>query len=330
MAGHLDVLWTSALDAAAGSAYDRFVDAAAGGHFAQARPWAKVAAAGRHFKVRYFLAREADRVIGSALVLRPSVGPLVLPAAIVERGPVCARREDLPRVLAAFARAARARGIARLTVMPYWAGAEAKEADEALALAGFHDVQALDGAHATTLRIDLAKSDDALCAGRERSNLRHSIKNAERAGAVARRATDADMPIFERLYGEVMDPQRRTTKPRAWFAALGELVREGSRAALFVCDHENEAIGAAIVCRLGPMATLAFAATTSAPRSISKLLLPLMAAIRWARAEGCATFDLGGVPPEDDPDTKRRDIAKFKLHFTKDRISLVHEHARWF
>ena len=328
----LDVLWTSALGRDDGDAYDRFVDEAEGGNFAQARAWAPVARAGRPLRVRYFLARtpEDGRVIGAAMVLRARAGPLPLPAAIVERGPVCGRVEDLPRVLAALVRASRRHGVARLTVMPYWAGDRAPRAEDALASCGFKDVQEWTGAHVSTLRLDLTKTDEQICAGKEGGNLRTSIRRAEKAGAIARLGTPADMPIFERLYGEVMGAQGRKSKPPEWFSALAGVARDGTRGNLFVCEHEGEPMGTAFVTRHGNTATLTYAATTSASRPFSKLVPPLMAAIRWAREHGCTIFDLGGVPMEGDPDEKRRDIAAFKFHFARERVGLAHEHARWF
>jgi lipid II:glycine glycyltransferase (peptidoglycan interpeptide bridge formation enzyme) len=59
-------------------------------------------------------------------------------------------------------------------------------------------------------------------------------------------------------------------------------------------------------------------------------MVPAMAAaIRWAHAEGCDAFDMGGIPLEGDADEKRRSIAQFKLDFAKTPVSLVGEHARW-
>jgi lipid II:glycine glycyltransferase (peptidoglycan interpeptide bridge formation enzyme) len=51
--------------------------------------------------------------------------------------------------------------------------------------------------------------------------------------------------------------------------------------------------------------------------------------MRWARDAGCARFDLGGVPLEDDRDPKRNAIARFKHVFDPERVRLVREHAGW-
>jgi len=54
-----------------------------------------------------------------------------------------------------------------------------------------------------------------------------------------------------------------------------------------------------------------------------------MAAVRWAREQGCHTFDLGGIPGPEDLEPKRRRIAHLKLDFARTPVRLVPEHARF-
>ncbi|HEX3765250.1 MAG TPA: hypothetical protein VHW23_41420 [Kofleriaceae bacterium] len=70
-------------------------------------------------------------------------------------------------------------------------------------------------------------------------------------------------------------------------------------------------------------------AATSADRPYGKLLLPLIAAIAWARARGVPTFDVGGLPAPGDPDPKRAAIARFKAMFAPEPVALVAPHRRW-
>jgi lipid II:glycine glycyltransferase (peptidoglycan interpeptide bridge formation enzyme) len=272
---------------------------------------------------RFFLAREGARVVGAALVLRQMAGPLPLPAIIVERGPVVDDPKDVSRVLASLLAAARRNGVLRVQVMPYWAGVDAANVERLLTEQRFRCVQDLGGAHAVTLRLDIAgKSDEAILAGKERESLRRELRKAEKAGATARRGTLEDTGKLEALYGELMRGQGRGTKPRAWFEALAaHVLAQGKRGALFVCTHEAETIAALFASRHSATATLVLAATTAAPRPFSKMALPVMAAVRWARDEGCTTFDLGGIPMDGD--------TEFKLDFAKERVPLVREHARW-
>ncbi len=54
----------------------------------------------------------------------------------------------------------------------------------------------------------------------------------------------------------------------------------------------------------------------------------LVAAVAWAQRIGC-DFDLGGVPMTGDTDEKRLSIAQFKRDFSRERLDLIGEHARW-
>jgi peptidoglycan pentaglycine glycine transferase (the first glycine) len=331
MASSLDVLWTHSLGGADAEAFDRFVADAAGGHYAQTRAWEPVARATRPCTVRYFLARDGARVVGAALVQKTSLGPLALPFAAVDRGPVLADVDDAPRVLDALARAARRRGIVRLTVMPYWADEAADRVTRDLRAARFRDVQALDGAHTSTLRLDLeGKTDEALFAGKAREQVRYGVRQAEKAGARARPGTRVDVEEHQRLYGEQMGAQGRG-KSLAWYEALwSAMLTDPARGGFFVCEHEGRVVGTVVVLRHGRQVTYVYGATSANPPRLPKTVLPLTLAIRWARDQGAAVFDLGGVPSEEDGDPKRVAIAKFKLDFSKTRVKLVREHARWF
>jgi hypothetical protein len=323
-----DVTFTRSLSPTDAAAYDAFVDRARGGAWAQARAWAPVAVAGRRFTSRWLLVRGRGRVLGAALVLRPrAVGPLALPVAIVERGPVVDDLADLAEVLAALRRACPG----RVQVMPYWADDEADRAERILADAGFNASAAFDGAHARTLRVDLTdkKDEAAIFAGKQGESLRRKLRQADKAGAVARRGGRADLARLEALYAELMAGQGKGDKPRAYWDALGALVDEGRRGAVFLCEHEGACVSALYASRHGRLATFVLGASSGVAKEFSKMAPAMAAAIRWAHAEGCEAFDMGGIPLEGDPDEKRKSIAQFKLDFAKVPVRLVREHARW-
>ena len=333
MTGRLTVTWRRQLGRSDASDYDRFVDEAAGGHASQTRAWAALTTATRPLAARYVVVRDPARIVGSALVLRPrALGPLVAPVARVERGPVCANVADLARVLQAIVATSRRHGVARLQVMPYWTDGEAADAEAALARTGFRSVQGVDGAHVATLRIDVGgKSDAEILAGKDRETLRRKLRQAEKAGAIVHRGERSDMRTLAKLHDNLMGSQSMEKKPTAWFDALWDHVaHDGARGAVFVCEHDGEAIAALFASRHGALATFVLGASTSTARTFSKMVLPMMAAIRWSRDVGCARFDMGGVPMDGDTDEKRAAIAQFKFDFAKARVRLVREHARWF
>jgi lipid II:glycine glycyltransferase (peptidoglycan interpeptide bridge formation enzyme) len=327
----LDITFTAALSPADAADYDRFATAARGGCYAQDRAWAKVAVSYRHFAPRWFLARRKGVVVGTALVLRPMLfGIVPLPLAIVERGPTTNSLGHLESVLAALRAQTMRAGIARLSVMPYWAGDEAREAERILENAGFRCVQTPSGAHARTLRVDLrGKSDETLFVGSQSAQVRRRLRQAEKAGAVARQGTHADVDHLAAFYKELMQSQNHTAKPTSYFHALGELVKNENHGAIFVCEHDGAVVSALFISLHGKIATYVMGASPMTKRSFSATTPPLAAAIRWARAHGCDFFDMGGIPLEGDTDEKRQSIAEFKFDFAKGPVPLTREYARW-
>lgn len=311
--------------------YDAFVARAASGHYAQTRRWAPVARAGRPYAPSFVLARTADGdVVGTALVLRACWRGLPLPYAVVERGPVVESPARLQPFLRQLARAARRRGIVRLSVMPYWEASAGLPLQETLQALGWRDVQRPGGQHVRTLRVSTAgKTDDHLFAGSAFAALRRKMRAAEQAGARARRGTATDLPAFATLYNALMQRQQRPQKSAAWLQALA--ARDfgvGGDVGLFFTELDGRALAAALTVRHERLVTFALGAADETPSKISKMVPAMVAAIRWARDVG-ADFDLGGIPVDGDSDPKRQSIAQFKRDFAQAPVALLGQHARW-
>jgi hypothetical protein len=328
----MDVTWTRQLPSEDARVFDAFVLEAPSGHHAQTLAWAELARSVAYVSPRFVLVRDQGRPVGAALLLRASVVGLTLPAAWIERGPVVARVADVGAVALAIARIARARGIAHLRVMPYWAGANAALAEESLRQAGFRVAQRPDGAHVRTLRLALAgRRAEDLFSGQSLQKVRWRIHQAQRAGGHARPAIDADWLALRKMHDTTMESQGMRVRPRTWWDALRSHLSDARRGAMHACMFEGRVVAASVVLRHGPVATYAWGASLPEKMRLpfSKAIPSLAAGIRWAHAVGCNTFDLGGIPEEGDLDPKRRSIATFKLDFDKERIPLVREHARW-
>jgi lipid II:glycine glycyltransferase (peptidoglycan interpeptide bridge formation enzyme) len=311
--------------------YDAFVSNAAGGHYSQTRAWGPVADAGKSVQSAYFLASDENVIVGAARVQRARLGPLALPAAIVERGPIVERPEILEQIVPLLIAELRSRGVARISVMPYFADDQKKTAEEILQQLRFRDVQKPGGAHVRTLRIDLEnKNADALFSGGERESLRRKLREAEKAGLRVRRADADEVNVLHQLHDEMMLAQSKQKKSPAYFEALKQFVDTEDRAALFVAERDGKSIAALFVIACGSLATFVIGATTQRSLPFSKMASAMAEAIRWAHANGCKRFDLGGIPAQNDADPKRASIAQFKFDFSKTATVLAHEHARWF
>ena len=305
--------------------YEHFVRTAAGGHYTQMPAWDEVERSVRPMATRYFLVRRAGRLVGAARVARTAAFGIPLPIASVERGPVVAEPAELEMVLRALARAASHHGIARLNVMPYWAGGDVTVATRALAATGWSDAQRADGAHARTLRLAL---DGDPFAGKEREALRRKLRLAEKAGATARQAAEDGIDPLHGLHEALMTSQGRPGRPRQYFRALYRAAVASNDGAFFVTEHERKPVAALFVAHHGSVATFVLGASTRSEKSFSKMAPAMAAAMRLAKGRGARVFDLGGIPLPEDDDPKRASIAQFKLDFAKQPVPLTREHAR--
>lgn len=326
----LSIVLRSRLSPEDEAAYDTFVATARGASFAQLRDYARLATSDRPFRASFFLARDGARVVGAALVLRSRLGLVPLPFAQVERGPVVDDLAALPEVLAALRRALYVRGIARLAVMPYFAGDDVAAVETALAAQRFTPVDDPAGAHVRTLRMPIsAKAEADVYAGSHRKTLRYELKHAKKLGVTSERVRGAATSSMIELWNETMRAQGKNQRSHAFTRALADVTASSERIACFVARDAERPLGGVIVVRTDRRLHLVHGATSGVRRPFSKMSPPLEAAITWAREHGVPELDLGGIPRDGDTDAKRAAIADFKFGFSKDEVRLVREHVRW-
>jgi len=328
--GELRSIWRSALAPHEAAVFHDFVTTARGGHYTQTRAWAEVACAERSTACRYFLAWRDERVIGAALVLRRTLFGASSPSAAILRGPVCDTQDDLPDVLDRLHSHARAAGIIRMRVMPYWGRDARFSVEELLRAKGYHDVQRLDGPHTCSLRVDLKSlSPSDPFEGPGLAKVRREIRRAERSGVAVRPAAVKDIGAVRVLHEERMGREGHRLPDPHYYDALLQYFSCPTRGIILVSEYRGSIASVIFVARHGPFATFALGESAQKAVSFPKMTPSLAAAIAWAKGEGLATFDLGGIPVPSDTDPKRNSIADFKRSFSRDEIHLVRMHAGW-
>ena len=258
------------------------------------------------------------------------VGKLPLPIAYMERGPVVGTLSDLSPVVHSVQIQARRHGIFRLSLMPYWSGSDAQDAEHILRKLGFRNVQSNSGRHICSLRMDLTNQSVIKLDGRPLAKLRAKVSRALRAGVTSRRGTFQDIEAFQQLHTSMQRREPHQILPDRWYAGLAEFIKTSDRtSAMFVCEYEGRVVSAIVIICHGSIATYAIGASTDVPFRFSKMACAFVEAIRWAAQEGMTTFDLGGVPRAGDHDRRRTDIAQFKSLFSGQAITFVPEMVRW-
>ncbi len=154
-----------------------------------------------------------------------------------------------------------------------------------------------------TLTLDLRRSEEDLLAGMKQKT-RYNIRLAERRGVRVRRGTLEDLPCLYRMYAETSVRDGFVIRQEAYYHdAWGAFLRAGL-AQPFVAEMEGEAIAGLVAYRFGRKAWYLYGMSRPDHREDMPNHLLQWEAVRWARSQGCTTYDFWGAPDdltEDDP-----------------------------
>lgn len=201
-----------------------------------------------------------------------------------------------------------------------------------------------------TVQLDLAPGEGEILAAM-RSKTRYNIRLAARRGVTVARVGPERLSEWHRLYVETAE--RKGFRPQAlgYFTRLFELAR-GHRPEMRLYlafgprpdgrggpDHRAEtAIGrlsvsaaarplaGIVVAHAGRAATYLYGASAADRRALMAPYALQWHAIREARASGCTTYDLFGVPPAPDRGHPMYGLYRFKTGFGG---RLVHRRGAW-
>jgi lipid II:glycine glycyltransferase (peptidoglycan interpeptide bridge formation enzyme) len=279
--------------AAAVTNWDAFVEAHPQGHVLQTSEWGEL-------KQAFGWQAEAVRVGKSgALVLFRRL-PLGLTLAYVPRGPLADWNDpaELEALVPALDAACRARRAICLKLEPDLPDtSDNAERLQAMGLrASAHTVQPR-----RSLVVDLAGSEADILA-RMKQKTRYNIGLAAKKGVRARPA-GAGPEDVERFIALIMITGARdgfaVHSPEYYRRAYG-LFHAAGQCELFLADYEGTTLAAVMVFALGRRAWYLYGASSDQERNRMAPYLAQWEAMRWAHARGVVTYDLWGVPDEDE------------------------------
>lgn len=269
-------------------AWEEFV-CGRGGHLLQSCAWAELKAR-VGWTVTRIAVEHAGTWLGGAQILFRSL-PLGLKLAYVPRGPIVDPQDQdgLAALLESVRAAARSQGAFLLKIEPNWL-------DDPVLTAWLTSNHWRVGPAVqprTTIHVDMTRDLPTILA-QMKPKWRYNIRLAERKGIKVREGSPADLPSFYRLM--------RTTGARDKFAihsedyygvAIKEMVPGLAR--FLVAEYEGEMLAAILVTALGEEAIYLYGASGNAHRERMPNHALHWAAIQWAKARGCARYDLWGI-----------------------------------
>ena len=150
-----------------------------------------------------------------------------------------------------------------------------------------------------TLLVDLDAEPEELL-GRMKQKTRYNIRLAERKGVVVRPGDEADLPAFYRLMELTARRDQFGIHSRAYYETAHRLFIPAGQGRLLLAEYEGQLLAGLVVFAFGATACYMYGASSDEQRSLMPTYLLQWEAMRWAREQGCRTYDLWGVPDEDE------------------------------
>ena len=311
----------------ADDAWDAFLAASPQGHILQSARWARLKSdfgwSAQRVVLRAIPSPDAPVLGGASILFRKL--PWGQTVAYVPKGPAVDWSDAAQtRAILTMARnAAAKRRVALLKIEPDLP--LTSELTTALRGFGFQlspqRVQPL-----STIVIDLS-GDEAAILGRMKQKWRYNIRLSERKGVTVREGALPDLPVIQRLMDVTGARDGFSVHNAAYHRRATELFAPPGLMTWLLAEHERQLLAAIAVFALGRTAYYMWGASTDDGRNVMPNHALQWAAMRWARAKGCAAYDLWGIPDEvgvnpgsyDDPESWGRGglwgVYRFKQGF---------------
>jgi lipid II:glycine glycyltransferase (peptidoglycan interpeptide bridge formation enzyme) len=253
-------------------------------HLLQAAEWGELKSA---FDWSHTIVSDGTR--GTLVLLRR-----VLPGfkiAYIPRGPVGGWN---PAFLEAVSGACRVRGAFMLKVEPDHAW-DQDLADRYSGMGFQTSPQTIQPPRTITIDLQANEDDLLMCM---KSKTRYNVRLAERKGVEV--GAWSDIAAFAEMMEETADRAEFGAHNRAYFRKAYDLFNPIGACELFVAKVEQTPVAAIMVFKRGERAWYFYGAS----RSIHREKMPTYAlqweAMRWAKEQGCTTYDLWGIPDFDE------------------------------
>ncbi len=274
------------------AAWDKLVASVDGGHVLQSWAWGELKA-----RFGWRVQRLAVGHAGAQVLFRPLPGGLGT-LAYVPKGPL-GDLSDTPSVqilLGAIRTLAQRQRAVCLKIEPNL------EDDPAVAAwlrdlgfrASVQDIQPR-----RTLLVDLTGEAEELLA-RMKQKPRYNVRLAARKGVTVRPGDEADLPAFYQLMELTAQRDGFGIHTQAYYETAHRLFVPAGRGCLLLAEYDGQLLAGLVAFALGDTACYMYGASSDEHRNLMPTYLLQWEAMLWAREQGCRTYDLWGVPDEDE------------------------------
>jgi peptidoglycan pentaglycine glycine transferase (the first glycine) len=146
-----------------------------------------------------------------------------------------------------------------------------------------------------TVTIDLTQPEDALLAAMGQST-RRKIRIAEREGVTIREGSAADLPLLYALYQTTGQRDNFLIRPLDYYQEAWRRFMAAGLALPLIAEHDGTPLGAVILFHFARTCWYFYGMSANEGRDKQPNYLLQWRAMQWAKARGCATYDMWGAP----------------------------------
>jgi lipid II:glycine glycyltransferase (peptidoglycan interpeptide bridge formation enzyme) len=306
------------------SEWDAFLSAHPDAHLLQTSAWGALKSEFGWDVARVIHGGEPGRRIGAQVLFRQL--PLGMSVAYIPKGPIGTdineERSRLSEFWPHIDALSRRRKAVFLKVEPdIWENTDSgREGAADISPGGFRrSAQAIQPVR--TLVVNLQGEEDQILK-RMKQKTRYNIRLALKKGVVVRSGGDLD--TFYRLMTITGQRDEFGVHSLDYYRRAYELFQPRGECELLVAEYQGEPLAGLMVFAHGERAWYFYGASSNNHRERMPTYILQWEAMRWARAQGCTSYDLWGVPDADlnvleDSFTSRRDglwgVYRFKRGF---------------
>jgi lipid II:glycine glycyltransferase (peptidoglycan interpeptide bridge formation enzyme) len=165
-----------------------------------------------------------------------------------------------------------------------------------------------------TICIALNRAPDDLLAAMK-SKWRYNVRLAARKGVTVRQGTLADLPLLYEMYAETSARDGFVIRPEAYYQDAWGAFIEAGLAQPLIAEVGAEPVAMVLLFHFGKRAWYVYGASRAIHREKMPNHLLQWEAMRWAKAQGCAVYDMWGAPDVLDESDPLWGVYRFKKGF---------------
>ncbi len=163
-----------------------------------------------------------------------------------------------------------------------------------------------------TIAVDLTP-DEATITFRQTRSRRYNANLAARKGVTIRPGCGLeDLRRWYQLLEITRERNRFVGHPFSYYQRAWEELKAANQVQIFLAEHAGKLLAGAFVTLVGRQSTYLYGASSNEERNLKPNDLLQREAMRWAKAQGAAFYDMWGIADTDDPADPQAGYTSFK------------------